>query len=112
MHTEHMAAAIHAAGRGEAVIVAAPTSRDTRRVFERMIPVLANVKGVELVRTNGHESVGFDSGGVVRFLSIGGQGYRGYVADRVFLPISTPAETVADILPCLATRPAGILVGY
>lgn len=112
MHSEHMAAAIHAAGRGESVLVVAPTSAEARAIFEHMEPVVANVKGAALRRTNGSERVTFESGGVLRLVGLDSSGHRGVSADRVFLPISTPADVVLQVTPCIVTRPAGVLVGY
>lgn len=112
MHREHMETAIFSAAKGGSVAIFADSVHLAQLLaheVEASVPKELWLQKVSYV--NGKHFIEFPGGGIIRFISLR-QSARGLSLDRVFVPIGTPKDTLADIAPALCTSQDGVLTGY
>lgn len=100
--------AVQEAHEGNHVLILAKRSSN-------MLTCLLNNSGKELARTicraNGNESISFGSGGTISIYRQA-EGLIGSAAKLVIIPIGTPDNDMANIIPCINGVNGGAIVGY
>lgn len=111
MHREHIEVAIASAAQGGKVAIFAKDLRRAEQLAHDVEEVLPGENVDKVSRINGRRAIYFHGGGSIRFISTR-QSARGLSLDRAFVPITTDQDTLADIVPSLATSAEGVLIGY
>lgn len=111
MHREHMNVSISAAARGDKVAILTENLHCADGLAMDIEELLPSEYVEKISRANGRRAIYFHGGGNIHFISLR-QSARGMSLDRVFVPIGTPKDVLADIIPALAASSDGVLTGY
>ena len=110
MQDSHQLDALLSASAGSKVGVFGRTLIEVQSICNRMTDWLED-ESATVRRVNGQHEISFPNGGRIRFLSFN-QSARGSVFDRVYIPLQTPSDFLAELLPSIATSDDGTVTGY
>lgn len=110
MQDSHQLDALLSASAGSKVGVFGRTLVQVQGIHSAMVDWLED-ESATIRRVNGQHEISFPNGGRIRFLSFN-QSARGSSFDRVYVPLQTPSDVLAEILPALATSDDGTVTGY
>ena len=103
--------ALRFAAMGNRVLVLAETMPRAQAVLDDMMDAYPEELTRPMVRrVHGRYAVQFDGGGTIRFYSLRSS-HRGYSVDRVYVPLGTAGDVLAQLWPALAVS-GGTIVGY
>lgn len=114
MHPEHIQRAVSAAIGGSSVAIFGESLERAQGIARDVEEVTPAELVEQRSRRNGDHWINFYGGGRIRFLSTNphARSARGLRLDRVFVPIGIDQDTLANIVPALATSREGVLTGY
>ena len=110
MQDSHQLDALLSASAGSQVGVFGRTLIQVQGIHAAMVDWLED-ENATIRPVNGQHEISFPSGSRIRFLSFN-QGARGSSFDRVYVPLQTPTDVLAELLPGLATSDDGTVTGY
>jgi hypothetical protein len=110
MQDAHQLDALLYASDGSKVGVFARTLIAVQEIHSAMVDWLED-ETETVRRLNGQHEISFPNGGRIRFLSFN-QSARGLAFDRVYVPLQTPSDLLAELLPSIATSDDGTVTGY
>jgi hypothetical protein len=112
MPPEHIQRAVSAAIGGSFVAIFGESFQRVQEIAHDVEEAMPAELVEHVSRVNGRHSIDFVGGGRIRFISTNSRGGRGLSVDRVFVPVGTAPDVLANILPMLVTSREAVLTGY